>query len=236
MKRRDLRSELGLPSRGAQAAPARLDLARIAARTCALAAPARTERKRITMKTKRTILIAVAAVLLLSLTALASSGAILGISSRSLEEEPFTTLPTEAEALAVLGCDALLPERFANGYAFARGYTMTNRMLGENRSVEATVPSYTFTYTLPGKQDVSFSQIPWQEGETVSFVYGDPEMEIDGVTVYAARSVWCDQWGKETGAVSWTLTWQQGPLQCRLHCDRGMEKEELLSMARELIA
>ncbi|MBQ2619663.1 MAG: hypothetical protein IJG08_09320 [Oscillospiraceae bacterium] len=235
MKRRDLWDELGLPSRVEQPAPARLDTARIAARTGAHTAPAQTERKHVTMKTKRTILIALAAVLVLSLSALASSGAILGIHSHSVEEEPFTTLPTEAEALEALGCVPLLPERFANGYTFAWGYTMMNQMLGENRSVEATVPSYTFTYTLAGKQDVTFSQIPWQEGETVSFLHGDPT-EIDGVTVYAARGVWGDQWGKETGEISWTVTWQQGPLQCRLHCDRGMELEELLSMARELIA
>lgn len=234
MKRRELQDELGLPSLCELTAPARLDTARIAALTGTRTAPAQTERKRMTIKTKRSILIALAAVLVLSLSSLASSGAILGMSSHSVEEEPFTNLPTEAEALEALGCAPLLPGRFANGYTFAWGYTMMNQMLGENRSVEATVPSYTFTYTLPGKQDVTFSQIPWQEGETVSFLHGDPA-EIDGVTVYAARAVWCDQWGNETGESSCTVTWQQGPLQCRLHCDRGMELEELLSMARELI-
>jgi hypothetical protein len=242
MKQQTLSAALGVDPAREGKAPARLDPARVAALTREKTASAAEERKVRPMKLsrKRIVVLAAAAVLILALgvTALASSGIITAMSSGSLEDEPFTQLPTEEEAMETAGFRPLLLERFANGYTFSAGYTMDNRMLGENRSVEAEVMSYTFTYRLPEQPDagsVSFEQIPWHDGETVQFIHGEPAAEIGGVTVYSDGSVLCDQWGNETGDVYRMVSWQQGELQCSLTSLNWPDLDALLAMARELI-
>ena len=246
MRQRDLAQELGLdPAREEETAPARLDPARLTGLVLARTASAQEERKVKSMKSmklnrKRGIVLALAAVLVLALgvTALASSGIIRGMSSGSLEAEPFTTLPTAEEAQQAVGFKPLLLERFANGYVFSAGYTMDNRMLGDDRSVEAEVMSYTFTYRLPEQPEsggVSFEQIPWHDGETISFIHGEPLAEIDGITVYGDWSVLGDAQGNETGDVYRMVSWQQGALQCSLTSLNDPDLDGLLDMARELI-
>lgn len=243
MKQRELARELGLdPAREETNAPARPDPARVTELVWARTASAQEERKVKSMKLnkKRIVVLALAAVLVLALgaTALASSGIITAMSSGSLEDEPFTELPTAAEALDAVGFAPLLLERFSNGYAFAAGYTMDNRMLGDNRSLEAEVMSYTFTYRLPEQPDsspVSFEQIPWHDGETIAFIHGEPVAEVGGVTVYGDKFVLVDAEGNETGDVYHMVSWQQGELQCSLTSLNDPDLDGLIAMARELI-
>lgn len=245
MTQRDLSKDPSLAAYAERNAPVRLDPARITALTLERTASARTERKVIPMKRnkKQAVVIALAAVLVLALSvaALASSGIIRGLHSESVSDSAFTSLPTEAEAMNEAGFVPVIVDRFANGYAFSNGWLMENDLLGDNRSVEANIRSYVFNYELPeqrGEKEsvtVSLSEIPWHEGETVSFIDGTPADTINGITVFTSEVFWEYEDGQRTGDVDRSVSWQQGELQCALKSHNGLALDELLKMARELI-
>ena len=192
---------------------------------------------------KQAVVIALAAVLVLALSvvALASSGIIRGLHSESVTDSVFTSLPTEAQAMNEAGFVPVTVDRFANGYEFSKGWLMENDLLGDNRSVEAKIRSYVFNYEFPEQQGtqesvtVSLSEIPWHEGETVSFIHGTPAETINGITVYTSEVFWEYDDGQRTGDVDRSVSWQQGELQCTLKSHNGLAVDELLNMARELI-
>ena len=106
--------------------------------------------RHIIMSKKKFGLIAIAATMILGITAFAASGAISSWFSSSSDKPDFNTLPTAAQSIKDVGYAPILIERFDNGYVFDNGIVINNEFKDEdNHSVEQ-FKSFNFTYAKDG--------------------------------------------------------------------------------------
>ncbi len=117
-----------------------------------------TERKSITMKSKRKIaFIAIAATLALGITVCAASGIVSTWFSSSSSNLDYKSLPTASQVTRDIGYEPVLIEAFENGYVFENGSIVNNNLVDENGSSVEKFKSVSFRYKKRG-DEVIFSQ------------------------------------------------------------------------------
>ena len=110
------------------------------------------------MTSKKKIgLIAVAATMILGITAFAASGLITGWFSSSSSFPDYKTLPTIAQSIKDVGYAPILIEKFNNGYSFDSGYVVKNNLVDDNNDSAEKFKSFDFRYT-KGSDTVILSQ------------------------------------------------------------------------------
>lgn len=215
------------------------------------------ERKSITVKSKKkAVLAAVAAALILGITAFAASGIVstwVGVSSSMPD---YKILPTAERVKNDIGYDAVLIDGFSNGYTFADGSIVKNVLKDENGKNTEKFKSVSFRYEKDGDK-VFFSQNKHnaeteKEGEIVAaagdidiYYYSytnkivppdyemtdeDKKAEQSGELVfsYGASSV-------EICKVQ-SVTWEKDGVECCLmQLDGKLSAERLTEMAMEII-
>ena len=208
-----------------------------------MASPFTDEMEEIIMKNKKThrktkFLVAVAAVCLLSVTALAA-GFVPGWSSHSTGEVETPPALTD----------------FENGYAYETGYNIANEITEEDGSVDA-FESVSYIYERNG-EEVWFSQdkpsepiapmgVFLENAEGIDLYYycythvvvpADYELtEADKAAKAAGEIVISYGSDRVTRMEVQTLQWSEnGVLSCLMQMDGSLSPEELADMAREII-
>lgn len=209
------------------------------------------------MSKTKTILIAIAAVMVLGITALAASGDVMYWNTSSKQGADYTSLPTAEQCLEDVGFEPCLLEKFENGYTFAEGDIEKNTLKDENKNDVGSFGSIAFQYEKDG-DTVIFAQYPYVfDGE----VAGEVKYSEDGIDVYynafTQKIVPVDyemtdedmeavensdlvlSYGAdeivvyEVQGVSWTIDGMQYVL---TQLDGALTADDLIEMARELIA
>lgn len=215
------------------------------------------ERKSISVKLKKkAVLAAVAAALILGITAIAASGIVstwIGVSSSMPD---YKTLPTAERVKKDIGYDAVLIDGFANGYTFADGSIVKNVLKDENGKNTEKFKSVSFRYEKDGDR-VFFSQnkhnaATKQEGEIVAtagdtdiYYYSytnkivppdykmtdeDKKAEQSGELVFS--------YGASTIEISkvQSVTWKKDDAEyCLMQIDGKLSADGLTAMAKEII-
>lgn len=136
-------------------------------------ASASNERKLDFMKSKRKFaFIAVAATLVLGVTAFAASGIVKMWSGSSSSTPDYKSLPSEQQVVRDIGYKAILIESFESGYKFDNGSIVKNKMTDENGGSLEKFKSVSFKYEKDG-DIVYFSQEKYnseteKEGEIIA--------------------------------------------------------------------
>ena len=260
-RRRNLAKELGLDSTG-EGGPVAADPARIGAMVRDQLASATMERMEEPMKISgrklRTLLIAAAAAVVLSLSALAaSSGMIVSWFSSSRSRGEYQALPAAEQVIRDVGYDVRRLERFSNGYVFQEGSVVNNDLLDDNgQSVEA-FRSVDFRYARDGDivyfaQERYTSEMGKAPGEVLRTVdgidlvyhsYRNQLVPADYVLSEAERAA------EEAGELVFSygseavelhtvqsVIWEaDGMHYCLMQIDGALRAEDLADMAAEVI-
>lgn len=179
MKNKDLYKELSLKSKNSDILYA--EISKI--KSCVLKDISSTlcERKVSYMKSKKKfIVLAAAAIMLLSVTVYAASGIFTWYSSSSPANE-LKSLPTVKECEKEMGYTPLLVDSFKNGYNFYNASFKKNALADENGKVVEKFKSLTCRYT-KGDESVSLSADKFNS--TVEET-GKIHATIDGIDIYA---------------------------------------------------
>ena len=222
------------------------------------------ERKNQMTRSKRwkTILVAVAAVMILAVGAYAANTKIVSVfsSGPSISTPTYRNLPSEQQCKEDAGFVPVLLERFKNGYSFLQGSVVTNQLMDENNLPVEEYRSFSFLY---GKDEdkVYFEQ----EDYSAEITEKNPPQEIrsaDGVELnyhcssykvvpVSYRPTEEEQKAQEAGRLSFgygdpdieieehetqILYWQDGELHCTLfQMDATLSADELFEMAAECV-
>ena len=258
MKRKnDLFEELNIEREQGFCAPLEIDTGSVKQRVRAKIDSAYTERKTVTMKSKKKIaLIAVAAVLTLGISAFAASGVVSSWFSSSSSVPDYESLPTAEEVRKDIGYDAVIIDEFDNGYVFKNGSVVDNGFADEDGNTVERFKSVSFDYE--------------KEGDTVIFtedrfssevgIAGEEVSTLNGTDIYyhsyKNKSVPADyklteedKKAEESGELVFsygshkveihdikTVTWVKDGLHFQLlQIDGRLSSDELVKMAKEVI-
>lgn len=257
-KKSDLFEELNITKKNRETcSPFEIDIQAIKQSVNARLDSADTERKTVIMKSKKkTVCIALAAALTLSVTAFAANGIVSNRFSSSSAIADYKTLPTAGQVTKDIGYTPVLIDSFANGYAFKDGNIVKNNLTDENGTSIEKFKSVSFDYEKDG-DTVIFSQDKYnsqakQEGSvaktvndtdiyyysyTNKFVPADytltdadkrAEANGDLVFSYGAAEV-------KISEVQ-SVTWEKDGLQYQLlQIDGKLSANDLVGMAEEVL-
>ena len=217
------------------------------------------ERSRMMLKSKKRIggLIAVA-VMVLGMTAFATTGIISNWYSSSSSRPDYRVLPTAEQVNRDIGYDVTIPEGFSNGYVFHNGSILKNKLTDDSGNTVEKFKSVVFRYK-KGKDEVEFSQERYQsdtekEGNVVDTVNGtelwyhsyvnkivppdyqlteeDRKAEENGDLIFSYGS-------DQVEMITWqSLSWNADNLNCQFFQevkDGSLSEQELIEMAREIL-
>ena len=222
------------------------------------------ERKLKMTKSQRwkTILVAIAAVMVLTAGAYAANGKITSVfsSGPSISDPTYRTLPSEQQCLEDAGFVPVLLECFANGYSFLQGSVITNRFMDENNLPVEEYRSFSFLYgkdedKVYFEQEVYSSEVTernlTQEKRTIDGVELNFHCSRYKVVPETYRPTEEEQKAQEEGSLHFgygdsdtkieehetqILYWQNGDIHCQLFQMDGMlSASELFEMAAECI-
>lgn len=258
MKRKnDLFEELNLGKEQGFCAPFEIDTGSVKKRVRAKIDSACTERKTVTMRSKKKIaLIAAAAALTLGISAFAASGVVSSWFSSSSSVPDYKSLPTAEEVKKDIGYDAVIIGEFENGYAFKNGSVIDNGLSdGDGNTVE-NFKSVSFDYE-KDSDTVIFTQDKFSSEVGIA---GEIVKSLNGTDIYyhsyKNKSVpgdykltEADKKAEESGELVFsygspeveihdikTVTWVKGGLHFQLlQVDGRLSTDELVKMAEEVI-
>ena len=174
----DLFEEFNIDKNGG---PPDIDINAIKRRVNAKLESAYTERKSVTMKSKKRIsFIAIAATLALGITVFAVNGVVSTWSSSSSSAPDYTSLPTEQQVMKDIGYETVLIDSFENGYTFKDGNVVNNNFKDENGGSVEKFKSVTFDYEKDGDK-VIFSQDKFNSEMSMA---GDVIKTVNGTDIY----------------------------------------------------
>ena len=258
MKRKnDLFEELNIECEQGFSSPLNIDKGSVRQRVKAKLDSAYTERKTVTMRSKKKIaLIAVAAALTLGISAFAASGVVSSWFSSSSSVPDYKSLPTAEEVKKDIGYDAVVVDGFENGYVFKNGSVVDNCFADEDGNTVERFKSVSFDYE--------------KEGDTVTFtedcfssevgIAGEVVKSLNGTDIYyhsyKNKSVPADyqltkedKTAEESGELVFsygspeveihdiqTVTWMKDGMHFQiLQIDGRLSSGELVKMAEEVI-
>ncbi len=258
MKRKnDLFEELNLGKEQSFCAPLEIDTGSVKKRVRAKIDSACTERKTVTMRSKKKIaLIAAAAALTLGISAFAASGVVSSWFSSSSSVPDYKSLPTAEEVKKDIGYDAVVVDGFENGYVFKNGSVVDNGFAdGDGNTVER-FKSVSFDYEKEG-DTVIFTQDKFSSEVGIA---GEVVKSLNGTDIYyhsyKNKSVpggyeltEADKKAEESGELVFsygspeveihdikTVTWVKDGLHFQLlQIDGSLSSDGLVKMAEEVI-
>ena len=159
MRRKNLLKELGIQKQADTSCNALdIDTENIRQRVYAKLDFADTERKQMTMRSKKKILpLLIAATLTIGATAVAATGKISMWTGSSASRADYTSLPTAEQVTKDIGYRPVLIDTFENGYCFKEGNIRKNSFKDGNANVIENFKSVSFDYQKNG-DIVSFKQ------------------------------------------------------------------------------
>ena len=161
--------------------PLNIDINAVKRRVNAKLESAYTERKSVTMKSKKRIsFIAIAATLALGITVFAVNGVVSTWSSSSSSAPDYTSLPTEQQVMKDIGYETVLIDSFENGYTFKDGSIVNNNFEDENGGSVEKFKSVSFDYEKDGDK-VIFSQDKFNSEMSMA---GDVIKTVNGTDIY----------------------------------------------------
>ena len=210
------------------------------------------------MKSKKKIsLIAIAAALVLGITAFATSGMVTTWFSSSSSDAEYKSLPSAEQVKSDIGYEPVLIDTFENGYTFKDGSVIKNNLVGESGNSVEKFKSVSFKYEKNGDR-VIFSQDKFNseqdtEGEIISTVSGtdiyyfsytnkivppdykmtdeDKKAEENGELVFSYGS------SKVEISEVQSVTWRNNGIKYNLmQIDGKLSADELAGMAEEIIS
>lgn len=181
-KKNDLFEELNLDNDGrGLCAPLDIDIRSVKQRVNAKLASAYTERKSVTMKSKKKIsLIVIAAALALGITAFAASGIVSTWFSSSSSIPDYKSLPTVRQVTKDIGYAPVIVESFENGYTFKNGSIIKNNLADESGKSIERFKSVSFDYEKDG-DTVIFAQ---DKFNSKAELQGDVVKTVNGTDIY----------------------------------------------------
>ena len=258
MKRKnDLFEELNLGKEQGFCAPFKIDTGSVKKRVRAKIDSACTERKTVTMRSKKKIaLIAAAAALTLGISAFAASGVVSSWFSSSSSVPDYESLPTAEEVKKDIGYDAVVIDGFENGYVFKNGSVVDNGFADEDGNTVERFKSVSFNYE-KDSDTVIFTQDKFSSEVGIA---GEVVKSLNGTDIYyhsyKNKSVPADyqltkedKTAEESGELVFsygspeveihdikTVTWVKGGLHFQLlQIDGRLSSDELVKMAEEVI-
>ena len=210
------------------------------------------------MKSKKKIsLIAIAAALVLGITAFATSGMVTTWFSSSSSNAEYKSLPSAEQVKSDIGYEPVLIDTFENGYTFKDGSVIKNNLVDETGNSVEKFKSVSFKYEKNGDR-VIFSQDKFNseqdtEGEIISTVSGthiyyfsytnkivppdykmtdeDKKAEENGELVFSYGS------SKVEISEVQSVTWRNNGIKYNLmQIDGKLSADELAGMAEEIIS
>ena len=210
------------------------------------------------MKSKKKIsLIAIAAALVLGITAFATSGMVTTWFSSSSSNAEYKSLPSAEQVKSDIGYEPVLIDTFENGYTFKDGSVIKNNLVDESGNSVEKFKSVSFKYEKNGDR-VIFSQDKFNseqdtEGEIISTVSGtdiyyfsytnkivppdykmtdeDKKAEENGELVFSYGS------SKVEISEVQSVTWRNNGIKYNLmQIDGKLSADELAGMAEEIIS
>ena len=210
------------------------------------------------MKSKKKIsLIAIAAALVLGITAFATSGMVTTWFSSSSSDAEYKSLPSAEQVKSDIGYEPVLIDTFENGYTFKDGSVIKNNLVDETGNSVEKFKSVSFRYEKNGDR-VIFSQDKFNseqdtEGEIISTVSGtdiyyfsytnkivppdykmtdeDKKAEENGELVFSYGS------SKVEISEVQSVTWRNNGIKYNLmQIDGKLSGDELAGMAEEIIS
>ena len=106
---------------------------------------------------KRVVVVAVAAAMLFSATALAASGIFSSWVGSTSGKANYTSLPSIEQSVKDVGYAPVLIEQFENGYVFSQGQVVENSLTTDSKNSAIEFKSFMFRYVKDGNM-VLFSQ------------------------------------------------------------------------------
>lgn len=214
----------------------------------------RTEKKG--MSKKRILVIALAATMLLGVTVVAASGIITNWYSSSTSKPEYNRLPTQEQCKKDVGYEAILIERFSNGYTFKNGDVVSNQLEDSEGNTAEAFRSLCLYYEKAGdmvifSQDRYTSPIP-PSGEIAAktgatdifynayrnkFVPGDYQMTEDDKEDEEAGQLIFSYGSEDIKIIDvQAVSWSYGDMHYELmQMDGKLSKKELVEMAKEII-
>ena len=180
MKKHNLYKELNITSRESNILY--VDKNKITARVLNDISSTSCERKVSYMKSrKKVVVLAVAAVMLLSITVYAASGIISTWYTSSSPADELKSLPTKEECMDEIGYSPKLIDNFSNGYTFDSAVFKKNALADENNNVVEKFKSLTCNYA-KGDETVHFSADKFNSDvKDASEIY----TTVDGIQIFA---------------------------------------------------
>ena len=257
-QKNDLFKELKLDQKEQDVcSPLDIDIQRIKRNVHAKLDSAYTERKSVTMKSKKRVsLIAIAAALVLGITAFAANGIVANWFSSSSSIPDYKSLPTAQQVIKDIGYVPVLIDTFENGYTFKNGCVVNNNLTDEGGNSVEKFKSVSFDYAKDGdtlyfSQD-RFSSQTALEGDVVKTV-GDTELYYFSYTNKVVPADYElteeDKRAEESGELVFSygsseveikqvqsVTWTKDGVQYQLlQIDGRLSPEELAGMAEEVL-
>ena len=208
------------------------------------------------MSKKKILVIALAATMLLGVTVMAASGIITNWYSSSTSKPEYTRLPTQEQCKKDVGYEAILTERFSNGYIFKSGDVVSNQLEDSDGNTAEAFKSSCFYYE-KAEDKVIFSQdrytspippsgdVAAKAGETDIFYNAYRNKFVPGDYQLTEE----DKKAEETGQLVFSygtedveiidvqaVSWSDGNMHYELmQMDGKLSKAELIEMAKEII-
>ena len=257
-KKKDLFEELNIDKKDRDFCnPLNIDVQSIKRKVNAKLDSAYTERKSITMKSKKKILlIAVAATLALGITAFAAGGIVSTWFSSSSSTPDYKSFPTAEQVTKDIGYEPVLINTFGNGYVFKNGNIIKNRIADENGNSIEKFKSVSFDYEKDG-DTVIFAQDKFNskvdlKGDVISTVNGTDVYYHSYINKYVPAEYKLtddDKKAEESGEIVFSygaekvevknmqsVTWIKDGMQYQLLQINGkLSADELAKMAEEIL-
>lgn len=182
-KKNDLFEELNINKKnGGFCGSLDIDIQAVKQKVNAKLDSAYTERKYVTMKSKKKItLIAIAATLALGITVFAASGSVSNWFSSSSAVPDYKSLPTAEQVTKDVGYAPIIIDTFENGYTFKNGNIINNNLTDENGKSVEKFKSVSFDYEKDGDKVIIFSQ---NKFDSQTELCGDIIKNVNGADIY----------------------------------------------------
>lgn len=257
-KKNDLFEELNINKEDqAFSAALDIDIQAVKQKVSAKLDSAYSEREIKVMKSKKKIsLIAVAAVLVLGISAFAASRVVSSRFSSSSSVPDYKSLPTAERVTKDIGYEPVLIDTFENGYTFKDGSIVDNKLADENGKSIEKFKSVSFDYEKDG-DTVIFAQDKFNSETEPA---GDVAKNINGTDIYfysyTNKTVPADykltdddKKAEENGEIIFSygssevkiqnvqsVTWFKDGMQCQLfQIDGKLSADGLVNMAEEIL-
>ena len=258
IKRNDLFEELNIDKKNMDfCSPLDIDIQAVKQNVGAKLDSAYSERKIVTMKSKKKIsIIAVAATLVLGITAFAANGIVSNWLSSSSAKPDYKSFPTAERVIKDIGYAPVLIQNFKNGYAFESGSIVNNNLTDESGKSVEKFKSVSFDYEKDG-DEVIFSQDKFNSQTELS---GSVIKTVNGVDIYyynyMNKTVPADykltdedKKAEANGELVFTygaadvkirnvqsVTWRKDGMQCQLlQIDGKLSADELAGMSEDIL-